>query len=92
MPPHQRTKRLLATIEITKPRFYYNTTEYRSEPVIAFTIANKGPIPIKCIFMHGKVQTPGRAIPWVEDDFNYSFSGGLEPGETKSLSPHRCRC
>ena len=30
------------------------------------------------------------AVPWHEDDFNYSISGGLEPGETGewSLQPN----
>ena len=53
----------LTNIATTKARFYYKKSSYRSEPVIAFTVANNGAIPIKRIFVHGKVQTPGRAIP-----------------------------
>lgn len=79
-------KTLLDNIEITKPRFSYETSGYMEKPTIAFAIANKGRVPIKRIFIRGKVQTLGRAIPWVEDDFNYSFPGGLEPGEKKELS------
>jgi hypothetical protein len=79
-------KTLLDTIEITKPRFSYDTNGFLQKPTISFVIANKGRIPIKRIFVHGKVQTLGRAIPWVEADFNYEFPGGLEPGEKKDLS------
>ena len=31
------------------------------------------------------MSSPGRTIPWVSDDFNYEFTGGLEPGESKNL-------
>ena len=79
-------KTVLASIEFTKPRFSYSTSGYLEHPTISFTIANKGRVPIKRIFVHGKVQTLGRAIPWVEDDFNYEFPGGLEGGEKKDLS------
>lgn len=78
-------KDLLARIEITKPRFTKEKSMFSEDPVISFTIANKGPVAVKKIFLGGKVQTPGRSIPWVSHDLNYEFPGGLEPGETKSL-------
>jgi hypothetical protein len=76
----------LERIQITKPRFSYQKSNFLEEPIISFTIANRGTIPIKRIFVLGKLQTPGRAIAWVEGDFNYEFSGGLEPGETQELN------
>lgn len=79
-------KSLIERIEITKPRFTFEKSGFTEQPTISFTIANKGTIPVKRIFVHGQVQTPGRAIPWVEADFNYTFPGGLEPRETKELS------
>lgn len=36
-------------------------------------------------FFHGVLETPGRSVPWVDDSFNYSFRGGLEPGEKQHL-------
>ncbi len=32
------------------------------------------------------VSTPGRTIPWIEDNFNYVVPGGLENQESKHLS------
>lgn len=77
---------ILQHVEITATHFYYEKSRFSDQPSISFTIANRGVIPIKRIFVHGKVQTPGRAIPWVEDDFNYAFPGGLEPKEVKGLN------
>lgn len=80
-------KTLLDRIEITKPRFTIEKEQFSLDsPRISFTIANKGIIPIKHIFVHGKVQTPGRAVPWVDADFNYEFPGGLEPKEIQALN------
>lgn len=81
---------ILQSVKISSPRFSYQKTGFVEQPIISFTISNDGTIPIKRIFMHGKVQTAGRAIPWVADDFNYEFPGGLEPKEkqTLSLSPN----
>ena len=25
--------------------------------------------------------SPGRSVPWLKEDFNYTIPGGLEPGE-----------
>ena len=79
-------KIFLQQVAITNARFTFEKTGFLDQPTISFTVANKGSIPIKRIFVHGKVQTPGRAIPWVDADFNYSFPGGLEPKETKALN------
>ncbi|MBY0224561.1 MAG: hypothetical protein K2Q28_02000 [Hyphomicrobium sp.] len=37
------------------------------------------------------LETPGRSVPWLEEDFNYEISGGLEPGESQDLrlAPNR---
>lgn len=77
----------LESIILERPRFWYYKKEYGSpDPVISFTITNGSDIPLKRIFVKGVLQTPGRAVPWVSDDFNYSFPGGLEPKEKKNLN------
>ena len=58
---------------------------YIDTPVISMTIHNGSPMAIRRVFFHGTLSSPGRSIPWVDDDFNYEFPGGLEPGETKQL-------
>lgn len=41
-------------------------------------------------YFRGVLKSPGREIAWLQDDFNYAISGGLEPGETAkwSLEPN----
>jgi hypothetical protein len=75
----------IAKFEITNPRYYW-AGDYIAEPVIAFTIKNNGTTPIAVAYFHGKLETPGRAVPWVAEDFKAELSGGLEPGESRSLS------
>lgn len=77
---------ILQNVKISNPRFSYQKTGFIEQPIISFNISNEGTIPIKRIFMQGKVQTPGRAIPWVEAGFNYEFPGGLEPKEKQALN------
>jgi len=77
---------LLQQIEIAKARFSFEELGMLEQPTISFVIANKGSIPVKRIFAHGKVQTPGRASPWIETDIDYAVPGGLAPGETKELN------
>jgi len=54
--------------------FSYNKTEYA----------------ISRAYFHGVLVTPGRSIPWVEEDFNYQIRGGIEPNEsaTWKLAPN----
>jgi hypothetical protein len=78
-------KALLQKIQITKPRFFYQKASFMNEPVLSFTITNKGDVPAKRIFLEGTLQTPGRAVPWVKDSFNYEIPGGLEPNESQRL-------
>ena len=71
-------------IRIENPRFYVNR-QYIAEPVIDFRITNGTSSAIRRGFFHGTLTTEGRSIPWVSEDFNTEFSGGLEPGESRHL-------
>src|SRR6266851_6323843 len=79
-------KSLLEKIAITKPRFSFQKNSVMNQPIVSFTIQNKGNIPLKRIFMEGNLQTPGRAVPWIKESFNYEIRGGLEPNETQNLN------
>lgn len=81
----EKSRSLLNGLVITGARFRYNDTGYSRQPSIAFKIENKGTVPIKRFFARGILETPGRAVPWVDDDFNYEIPGGMEPGETQNL-------
>lgn len=80
-----KTADILAKIEIANPKFYWATEYYSQKPVIDFTITNNTDIAIAKGFFHGTVASPGRTIPWISEEFNYEFKGGLEPKESKSL-------
>lgn len=80
----------LKAFSIDKSRFYFDDSRYSTRPIIELTVTNKTNSAISRAYFRGVLATPGRAVPWVEDDFNYSISGGLEPGETAvwSLAPN----
>jgi hypothetical protein len=83
----------LASFEVKRSRFYkrksgtYYITE---EPIIELTVRNGTDKAISRAYFTGTLSSPNRTIPWLKDDFNYSISGGLEPGEeaTWFLSPN----
>ena len=55
-------------------------------PQIMLHVTNGSKRPIKTIYVKGILTSPGRAVPWISSDFNYEFPGGLEPGESQSLT------
>ena len=55
-------------------------------PQIMLHITNGSKRPIRTIYVKGILTSPGRAVPWISSDFNYEFPGGLEPGESQSLT------
>lgn len=87
----KKAAKSLAAFSVERSRFYYSKDRFSSGPTIELTVKNGTPHPVSRVYFHGVLATPGRAVPWVEDDFNYSISGGLEPGEsaTWNLSPNQ---
>jgi hypothetical protein len=55
-------------------------------PQIMLRITNGSKRPIKTVYVKGILTSTGRAVPWISSDFNYEFPGGLEPGESQSLT------
>lgn len=83
-------KEALAKFEINSARFYFQKSMFSAQPIIELRVKNATDYAISRAYFHGKVHTPGRQVPWVEDDFNYQIRGGLESGEsaTWNLSPN----
>lgn len=83
----QRTKykAVFDNIHLDNARYYVGDSGFMQQPVIAFRITNSSKIAIARIYVRGVLISAGRSIPWVSDDFNYEFSGGLEPGESEQL-------
>ena len=80
-----RHRAIFDNVHIDGARYHVGDTIGIPMPGIAFTITNNSAIPIKAIYLHGVLTSPGRALPWVAGDLNYQFSGGLEPNETQHL-------
>lgn len=79
-----RDRKMLEKFEIKRSRFYkrkkgtYYITE---EPIIELTVHNGTDGAISRAYFKGTLASPNRSVPWLQDDFNYEISGGLEPGE-----------
>lgn len=79
-------KEELLRFEILRSRFYKRADTFRDQPIIEMTIRNNTDFAVSRAYFRGTYATPGRQVPWLVDDFNYSISGGLEPGEEQSWS------
>ena len=86
-----KPKELLSKFTVADPRFYWGGSPYYPEPVLDFKVTNNAGIALSRVYYHGVVSTPGRTIPWIDEDFNNELAGGLENGETKHLrlAPNR---
>lgn len=72
----------LAKFEVLRSRFYKERDYFGSfEPRILLRVRNGTKHPISRAYFKGKIASPGRSVPWLEEEFNYPISGGLEPGE-----------
>lgn len=85
----QREK--LEQFEVTRSRFYIQEDRFRDKPVIELDVVNNTDEPISRAYFEGVVASSDRSVPWIEETFNYSISGGLEPGEEASwaLAPNQ---
>lgn len=81
----------LAKFQVLRSRFYKRKRAYYGEElIIEITVKNGTKYPVSAAYFRGTLASPGRSVPWLTEDFNYSISGGLEPGETAkwTLSPN----
>ncbi|MGP9696226.1 DUF6694 family lipoprotein [Halomonas sp. AOP27-A1-34] len=83
---------MLDRFEIEHARYFVREESYtRGSPVIELRVTNNTGEPVSRGYFRGILQTPGRSVPWVDETFNYSIAGGIEPGETLewSLAPNQ---
>ena len=81
-----KNQKQLARIVITGARFARIKDGFMERPVIAFHIDNKTDKTISKIFCYAVLKSKGRKVAWLKDSFNYSFNGGLNPGEKQKLA------
>ena len=73
-------KKALEGFKVVESKFYFSEGLI-SEPIIELKVSSELDFPVSRAYFSGVVSTPGRTIPWVDEEFNYSIPGGLEPGE-----------
>jgi hypothetical protein len=81
----------LKKFEVLRSRFYMRERDFGGmQPIIELTVKNGTNSPVSRAYFEGTIASPGRSVPWHKDAFNYSISGGLEPGEEASwnLAPN----
>jgi len=76
----------LQKIIVVSAKFRRSEGSVRTSNAMDLTIRNGASKSIGSVYLHGVLQTSGRALPWVEGDVNYEIPGGLEPGETQTWS------
>ena len=84
----------LAQFKVSDARFYKRQegTYFKTEkPIIEMTVTNETSVAVSHAYFTGTLQSPGRSVPWLKEDFNYGISGGLEPGESDQwvLAPNQ---
>lgn len=88
----EKDKEQLSKFEVLTSRFSLNDREYSSikQPIIYLAVKNGTSVAVSRAYFKGTIASPGRAIPWFTDTFNYKIRGGLEPGESAdwSLEPN----
>ena len=87
----EQAKQQLDKFQVVRSRFYMQERRYLGEqPIIELTVKNGTDQAISRAYFSGTIASPDRSVPWHEGQFNYSISGGLEPGEeaTWTLAPN----
>jgi len=74
----------LLRFEVVSARLEQSRGFIGLETVINLRVRNGTAHPVSRAYLRGRAITPGRSVPWLEEDFNYSIPGGLEPGEDAS--------
>ena len=78
----------LKSFKVLRSRFYKQKRDFMGEeqPIIELTVKNGTSHAVSRAYFNGTIASPNRSVPWYQDTFNYSISGGLEPGEEASWS------
>jgi len=74
----------LKKFEVLRSRFsqHYDRYSIRAQPRIELSLKNGTDHAVARVFARGTLATPGRTVPWLKEEFNFSIAGGIEPGET----------
>lgn len=87
----EKARKELVKFQVLRSRFYKRKQEFMgNQPIIELTVKNGTASSVSRAYFKGTLASPNRAVPWLQDTFNYKISGGLEPGEkaTWKLAPN----
>ncbi len=81
----------LAGFVVERSRFSIARQTFGTQPRIQLNVVNRTESPVSRAFFRGRLQSPGRSVPWLEEEFNYEIPGGIEPGESAAwnLAPNQ---
>lgn len=81
----------LSALVVTRSKFYFKRSRFSKDPVIELDARNDTGVTISRVFAEGTVKAPGREVPYLKEDFNFTCEGGLASGASKSwsFSPNR---
>lgn len=78
----EAAKKELAAFKVSRSRFYIQKKEFgMDQPIIELDVVNNTAYPVSRAYFRGTLASPGRAVPWLQNNFNYKIPGGLESGE-----------
>lgn len=80
-----RHKAIFENVRVDSARYRLDR-RFLPVAIVEFRITNSSDRPFAGGYFHGELRSPGRSLPWVQQNFNTSFEGGLEPGESRVLS------
>jgi hypothetical protein len=80
----------LSGFTVDRARAYAEESMFMSNIIVEMSVTNGLDQPVSRAYFRGRLQSPGRSVPWMQETFNYSIPGGLEPGESGQwrLSPN----
>lgn len=88
----EANKAELSKFVVQRSRFQLRDKQYSSykEPIIELTVSNGTAHPVSRAYFKGTIASPGRSVPWLVEEFNYTIAGGIEPGEVAewALAPN----
>jgi hypothetical protein len=88
----ERDREELSKFEVVRSRYTQRENVLKmKEPIVELTVKNGTPHVVSRASFRGVLSTPGRTVPWLDEEFNYQIKGGLEPGEeaTWTLAPNQ---
>lgn len=72
----------LKAFKVERSRLVFRDQMFgRPQPVIELVVVNGTGSAVSRAYFRGTVASPGRAVPWIREVFNYQIPGGLEPNE-----------